>query len=419
MAEDAAEAAAQMEEKLKVEDDAAAESGDDAEEGGDAAAAAGAKKKKKKKKKKKAGGGGAPGSGAAGQTSPSVPVSVLFNNVFPEGEIQSYKDDNLWRETSEEKRELERLEKNMYNEVRQCAEVHREVRKYIDNWVKPGMKLIDVCETLEDSVRRLIEARGLEAGIAFPTGCSQNHIAAHWTPNGGDTTVIDKDDVIKFDFGTQINGRIIDCAFTKTFNDMYDPLLDAVREATECGIKESGIDVRLCDIGEAIEEVMESHTVEIHGKEYEVKCCRNLNGHSIAPYQIHAGKSVPIVRGGTPRAWRRASSTPSRLSGARGKGTSRETSASVHLHHPRGFGASGTTGVVFTIDDASRFFFFFFFWEFRTGSPRGDTRRLSRPVAYPARGVFPLPPPATTRVVGPKSNLPGIIVLRAGIQELP
>ena len=299
MAEDAAEAAAQMEAKLKVEDDAAAESGDDAEEGGDAVAAGGAKKKKKKKKKKKAGGGGAPGSGAAGQTSPpSVPVSVLFNNVFPEGEIQSYKDDNLWRETSEEKRELERLEKNMYNEVRQCAEVHREVRKYIDNWVKPGMKLIDVCETLEDSVRQLIEARGLEAGIAFPTGCSQNHIAAHWTPNGGDTTVIDKDDVIKFDFGTQINGRIIDCAFTKTFNDMYDPLLEAVREATECGIKESGIDVRLCDIGEAIEEVMESHTVEIHGKEYEVKCCRNLNGHSIAPYQIHAGKSVPIVRGG-------------------------------------------------------------------------------------------------------------------------
>ena len=293
MAEDAADVTAQMEEKLVVDDDAAAESGDD----GETEPATDAAKKKKKKKKK--GGGGAAGGGAAGQTSPpTVPVSKLFNNVFPEGEIQSYKDDNLWRETSEEKRELERLEKNMYNEVRQCSEVHREVRKYIDNWVKPGMKLIDVCETLENSVRQLIEARGLEAGIAFPTGCSQNHIAAHWTPNGGDNTVIDVNDVIKFDFGTQINGRIIDCAFTKTFNDMYDPLLAAVKEATECGIKESGIDVRLCDIGEAIEEVMESHTCEINGKEYEVKCCRNLNGHSIAPYQIHAGKSVPIVRGG-------------------------------------------------------------------------------------------------------------------------
>ena len=30
----------------------------------------------------------------------------------------------------------------------------------------------------------------------------------------------------------------------------------------------------------------------------QVKCCRNLSGHSIAPYQIHAGKSVPIVKGG-------------------------------------------------------------------------------------------------------------------------
>ena len=38
--------------------------------------------------------------------------------------------------------------------------------------------------------------------------------------------------------------------------------------------------------------------MEINGKTYDVKCCRNLNGHSIAPYQIHAGKSVPIVRGG-------------------------------------------------------------------------------------------------------------------------
>ena len=227
----------------------AGDGNDDDDASGDEAAAAtadgtpsaaAAKKKKKKKKKKKAGGGGgggAAGSGAAGQTAPpTVPVSHLFNNVFPEGEIQHYKDDNVWRETSEEKRELERLEKNMYNEVRQCSEVHREVRRYISDWVKPGMKLIDVCgafiftisvikrmgeqyetdvlfcftlitETLENSVRRLIEERGLEAGIAFPTGCSQNHIAAHWTPNGGDNTIIDKDDVIKFDFGTQINGQ--------------------------------------------------------------------------------------------------------------------------------------------------------------------------------------------------------------------
>ena len=205
------------------------------------------------------------------------------------------------------------------------------------------MKLIGVCEALENSVRQLIEERGLEAGIAFPTGCSQNHIAAHWTPNGGDTTVIDADDVIKFDFGTQINGRIIDCAFTKTFNDKYDPLLDAVREATECGIAESGIDVRLCDIGEAIEEVMESHEIELNGKTYQVKCCRNLNGHSIAPYQIHAGKSVPIVRGGETTRMEEGEFTPSRRSEAPAKGESVRIARTpkslvlVSIRFPHGF----------------------------------------------------------------------------------
>ena len=39
-------------------------------------------------------------------------------------------------------------------------------------------------------VRRLIEENGLDAGIAFPTGCSLNYVAAHYTPNGGDNTVL-------------------------------------------------------------------------------------------------------------------------------------------------------------------------------------------------------------------------------------
>ena len=43
---------------------------------------------------------------------------------------------------------------------------------------------------------------------------------------------------------------------------------------------------------------MESYEVELDGKTYTVKPIRNLNGHSIAPYRIHAGKTVPIVKGG-------------------------------------------------------------------------------------------------------------------------
>ena len=41
--------------------------------------------------------------------------------------------------------------------------------------------------------------------------------------------------------------------------------------AAAVGIKEAGIDVRLCDIGAAVQEVMESHEVELDGKTYQVQ----------------------------------------------------------------------------------------------------------------------------------------------------
>ena len=62
---------------------------------------------------------------------------------------------------------------------------------------KPGVSMFELVETLEDKVRTLIQANGLEAGIAFPTGCSLNYVAAHWTPNAGDKTVLGYDDVMK------------------------------------------------------------------------------------------------------------------------------------------------------------------------------------------------------------------------------
>lgn len=40
----------------------------------------------------------------------------------------------------------------------------------------------------------------------------------------------------------------------------------------------------LCEVGEAIQEVMESYEVEIDGKTYPVKSIRNLNGHSVDAY---------------------------------------------------------------------------------------------------------------------------------------
>ncbi|KAL6052278.1 Methionine aminopeptidase 2B [Balamuthia mandrillaris] len=242
------------------------------------------------------------GSFPYGQTNPpSKPISKLFpDGRYPEGEICEYLDQNSYRTTDAEKREMDRLQHaSFYEDVRRAAEVHRQVRKHMQqNVIKPGIKLIDMCEELEDLVRKLVEENGLKAGTGFPTGCSLNNVAAHYTPNAGDETVLQYSDVMKVDFGVHVNGRIIDCAWTVAFDPKYDKLLEAVKAATNTGIREAGIDVRLCDVGTAIQEVMESFEVELDGKTYPVLPVRNLNGHSIAPYLIHAGKSVPIVKGG-------------------------------------------------------------------------------------------------------------------------
>jgi methionyl aminopeptidase len=260
---------------------------DDNEEGGEGEEKKKKKKKRNNKKKKK-----------TKQTEPpTVPVAKLFkDNIFPIIEEVDYKDDNLWRTTNEEKRYLERENFNDYNNMRKASEVHRQVRQYAQRNIKPGMSMIEICDMIENGTRALIEENGLEAGVGFPTGCSLNEVAAHYTPNPGDKLTIKEKDVCKIDFGVHVNGQIIDSAFTLTFDPKYDRLLAAVKDATNTGVREAGIDVRLCDIGEAIQEVMESYEVELNGKTYPVKCIRNLNGHSIGPGQIHAGKTVPIVK---------------------------------------------------------------------------------------------------------------------------
>ncbi|CAD0198363.1 unnamed protein product [Chrysodeixis includens] len=213
----------------------------DAEKIEDVAAEADEKKKKKKKNKSKSGKGP-----SKEQTNPpTIPIAELYpDGNFPEGQIMEHGpaegiDERTAKErfSSEEKRALDRLHQDIYHEIRHAAEAHRQTRKYMRDWIKPGMTMIQICEELESTARRLIGEDGLKAGLAFPTGCSRNHCAAHYTPNTipnniCDTTVLEYDDVVKIDFGTHINGRI-DCAFTLSFNPRYDPLVKGVQEATE------------------------------------------------------------------------------------------------------------------------------------------------------------------------------------------
>lgn len=135
---------------------------------------------------------------------------------------------NRHRVSAAELRDKEKLMESDYDDLRRAAEVHRQVRKHAQRIIRPGKKIMDICNEIEETNRRLIEASGLDAGIAFPTGASLNHVAAHWTPNIGDETVLHKDDVMKIDFGSHVGGLLTDCAFTVAFNPRYDNLLLAV-----------------------------------------------------------------------------------------------------------------------------------------------------------------------------------------------
>lgn len=234
---------------------------------------------------------------------PNVSIESFYpDKIYPEGEWQDYSlDVNSHRTTSEELRYLDNQSNNKWEEFRKGAEIHRRVRQKAQRLIKPGMPMLDIVNLIENSVREFADVdHTKKAGIGFPTGVSLNHVAAHYTPNSLDKVVLQYDDVMKVDIGVHVNGHICDSAFTMAFNDegKYDNLLKSVKEATNTGIKEAGIDVRLNDIGEAVQEVMESYEIELDGKLVPIKCIRNLNGHSIGQFRIHAGKTVPIIGNG-------------------------------------------------------------------------------------------------------------------------
>ncbi|KAI4933486.1 uncharacterized protein J4E92_003153 [Alternaria infectoria] len=264
----------------------------------------GAKKKRKRNKKK------SKKVSPTQQTAPPrVPLADLYQSrKYPQGQTVEYaiKDENLQRTTAGELRHLaavDNMDEDFLEDYRKAAEVHRQVRQYIQTIAKPGASLTRIAEEIDDSVRTLVGHQGLEtgdglkAGLAFPTGLCLNNIGAHWTPNAGAKEVfLQNDDVLKVDFGVHANGRIVDSAFTVAANPIYDNLLASVKAATNTGLKEAGIDARIDHISEMIQEVMESYEVELKGKTIPVKAVRNITGHNILRYRIHGDKQVPFVK---------------------------------------------------------------------------------------------------------------------------
>ena len=183
------------------------------------------------------------------------------------------------------------------NEALRAAEAHRRIRSNLQQILKPGVSLFNVVNMVEESTRILLKDEK-NNGIGFPCGISLNNCAAHFTFNPGDNDIILKDtDVLKIDYGTHVNGRIMDSAFTVCFDERYEQLLKATKEATFRGLKVIGIDAPVCEIGKEISEVFKSFEIEINGKLMPIKPVYNLHGH-IEQFKIHGGVSIPPINNG-------------------------------------------------------------------------------------------------------------------------
>ena len=157
----------------------------------------------------------------------------------------------------------------------QAGRIAADVREFLRQEAKPGVKLLELANRGEG---RIISLGGKPA---FPVNLSLNHIAAHYTPSMDDEAVFTEQDILKIDVGVHVDGYIADTACTVGFDD---ELIKASREALDAAIKVCAPGVRVCEIGRAVCEVIESHGYSP---------IRNLSGHSLEQYNLHAGTSIP------------------------------------------------------------------------------------------------------------------------------
>lgn len=148
--------------------------------------------------------------------------------------------------------------------------------------IKIGHPLIEVAIAVEDKIH------SMGGKLAFPVGISRNHIAAHATPMPDETTIFGED-VVKLDIGAHVDGWVADNALTIDLSGKYTELVNASRNALNAAIKTIKPGVMVKDVGAAIQE-----TITKAG----YSPIRNLSGHLIEHWNVHAGISIPNYNNG-------------------------------------------------------------------------------------------------------------------------
>lgn len=156
--------------------------------------------------------------------------------------------------------------------------IARDALNYAMSIAEPGIPILELCEKVENRIRQS------GAKPAFPVNVSINEVAAHYTATISDKSVIPKGAVVKIDLGAHIDGYIVDTAVTVAFNPMYSQLIKASMKALEAAQLSMKPGATLTSIGAQIERAIRS---------FGFKPIKNLSGHLIRRYVLHAGKSIP------------------------------------------------------------------------------------------------------------------------------
>jgi methionyl aminopeptidase len=167
----------------------------------------------------------------------------------------------------------------MLEDLKKASEITKKVKKEAEKLLKPGESIYNIAETIE---QKIIDLGGFPS---FPVNISINNIAAHYTPTINDNTILKDGDVVKIDFGAQVNGYCMDTAFTVEINDnKYKDLIEASRNALENVKKIIRKDIEISEIGKVIESTIKS---------YNYNPIYNLSGHKIEQYILHSGITIP------------------------------------------------------------------------------------------------------------------------------
>ena len=162
----------------------------------------------------------------------------------------------------------------------EAGKILKQVKEEAIKLIKPGVKLLEVAEFVENRIREL----GAEP--AFPCNISINSDAAHFTPKANDERVFKEGDVVKLDIGAHVDGYIADTAVTIDLGD-HEDLVKAAEEALKNAIEVIHAGVNTAEISEAI------HNTII---EFGFKPIINLTGHGLDQYLAHAHPTIYNVK---------------------------------------------------------------------------------------------------------------------------